>query len=86
MRLATILLLDLLLRQLPAHVAGNPQPNALALAQPVAEAEAQSYTYAPFSGAIYVVGGNGVQFSSASPAQCPANAPQGCGNINVWNW
>jgi len=65
----------------------------LASAEPVADpfpaADPQTFSnYAPFSGAIYIVNGGqgGTQFSSASPAQCPANAPQGCGNINVWNW
>lgn len=44
------------------------------------------YNNAPFSGAIYLVGSNGAQLSSASYAICPNQAPQGCGNIGVWNW
>lgn len=46
----------------------------------------QTYNYYPFSGAIYIVGANGATITSAEAAQCPAAAPQGCGNINVWNW
>jgi len=48
---------------------------------------APSSVYAPFSGAIYIVNpGGGRTFDSASPAICPNNAPQSCGNLNVWNW
>jgi hypothetical protein len=46
----------------------------------------QTYNYYPFSGAIYIVGANGATITSAEAAQCPAEAAQGCGNINVWNW
>ncbi|KAF1984289.1 hypothetical protein K402DRAFT_148243 [Aulographum hederae CBS 113979] len=62
----------------------NPAP--LPEANPAALPEPQTNVYEPFSGAIYVYGGDGQGFSSASPAQCPGNAPQNCGNINVWNW
>lgn len=46
----------------------------------------QTYNYYPFSGAIYIVGTNGAAITSAEAAECPAEAPQGCGNINVYNW
>jgi len=46
----------------------------------------QTYNYYPFSGAIYIVGSGGSTITSASAAQCPAEAPQSCGNINVYNW
>lgn len=70
-----------------------PIPTALAeraakaLPHPEAEAVAQSNYYA-FSGAIYIVGANGqtLPLNAASPAYCPNQAPQGCGNIGVWNW
>jgi hypothetical protein len=45
--------------------------------------------YYAFSGAIYIVGSGGESLSglnAASPAYCPNNAPQSCGNIQVWNW
>lgn len=45
--------------------------------------------YYAFSGAIYIVGSNGQSLSglnAASPAYCPNQAPQSCGNIGVWNW
>src|SRR3978361_2016585 len=68
-----------------------PAPEAFPAPTPVANAiaEAQTYnTYAPFSGAIYIVGAGGVALPAAVPAQCPAAAGsyQGCGNINAWNW
>jgi hypothetical protein len=47
------------------------------------------YNNAPFSGAIYIVGvngANGAALTPASAAWCPNYAPQGCGNIGVWNW
>ncbi|KAF2403658.1 hypothetical protein EJ06DRAFT_466237, partial [Trichodelitschia bisporula] len=54
---------------------------------PAPTPQPQTYnTYAPFSGAIYIVNAAGTSWSSASPALCPANAPQGCGDIGVWNW
>ncbi|KAF2433373.1 hypothetical protein EJ08DRAFT_694654 [Tothia fuscella] len=66
-----------------------PEPEAF----PEAEAEAEPiaarqviYNNAPFSGAVYIVGANGAQLGAASPAYCPNQAPQGCGNIGVWNW
>lgn len=43
-------------------------------------------SYYAFSGAIYIVGPGGVEFTAAEPAECPAEAPQGCSNINVYNW
>ncbi|KAK8195510.1 hypothetical protein IWZ00DRAFT_221555 [Phyllosticta capitalensis] len=43
-------------------------------------------TYAPFSGAIYIVGDGGTQITSASQAQCPANAGQSCSTIGYPNW
>jgi len=46
----------------------------------------QTYNYYPFSGAIYIVGSGGSAITQASAAQCPAEAPQSCGNINVYNW
>lgn len=69
------------------------RPNALtgraaeALAEAKPDAIAQSNYYA-FSGAIYIVGANGqtLPLNAASPAYCPNQAPQGCGNIGVWNW
>jgi len=72
----------------------NPRPDPIPVADPLAqplavpEAAPQQQVYAPFSGAIYIVGadGSGSGFGPASPAQCPANAQQSCGNINVWNW
>jgi len=67
------------------------EPVAVAVAVAVAEPRAKAvrqvvYNNAPFSGAIYIVGANGAQLSSASAALCPNQAPQGCGNIGVWNW
>jgi hypothetical protein len=71
-----------------------PQPEAL----PNAFAELEQfelnkrqtvYTNGPFSGAIYIVGvngANGAALTPASAAWCPNYAPQGCGNIGVWNW
>ncbi|RDI81220.1 hypothetical protein Vi05172_g8833 [Venturia inaequalis] len=71
-----------------------PQPTAIAheieeraaeaFAHPEAEAVPQSY-YA-FSGAVYIVGAGGTTLNAASPAYCPNQAPQGCGNIGVYNW
>jgi hypothetical protein len=43
-------------------------------------------SYYAFSGAIYIIGAGGVEFTAAQPAQCPAEAPQSCANINVYNW
>jgi hypothetical protein len=61
----------------------EPQPEA----QPNAKAVRQVvYNNAPFSGAVYIVGQGGAQLSPASAAWCPNQAPQGCGNIGVWNW
>jgi hypothetical protein len=74
-----------------AEALPDPTPAAEAFAAPVPVAEAlpdpdgTSNIYAPFSGAIYIIDGSGVQFSAAQPAVCPAGL-QGCGNINVWNW
>lgn len=69
-----------------------PQPTGIALevrtaeafANPEAEAVPQNY-YA-FSGAVYIVGAGGQTLNAASPAYCPNQAPQGCGNIGVYNW
>lgn len=71
-----------------AAPAANALPVPTADAAPEGEAIAarQVYNYAPFSGAIYIVGANGAQLSQASAALCPNQAPQGCGNIGVWNW
>lgn len=75
----------------------DPAPEAFPELLEVAEAGAgalpfedlearQSYNYYAFSGAIYIVGANGAPITQAEAAQCPEEAPQGCGNINVWNW
>jgi hypothetical protein len=65
----------------------EPFPGALAEAEPDALGTRQIlYNNAPFSGAIYIVGANGAQLTPASAAWCPNYAPQGCGNIGVWNW
>lgn len=42
--------------------------------------------YAPFSGAIYIVGADGVQISAASPAYCPQYAALSCSGIGYPNW
>lgn len=54
-------------------------------AQPIEDLETRQSYYA-FSGAIYIVGAGGEEFTGAEPAECPAAAPQGCANINVYNW
>jgi hypothetical protein len=54
-------------------------------AQLIEDLETRQSYYA-FSGAIYIVGAGGEQFTAAEPAECPAAAPQGCANINVYNW
>jgi hypothetical protein len=66
----------------------DPFPEAVAEAAPDALNARQVYNNAPFSGAIYIVGvnANGVPLTPASAAWCPNYAPQGCGNIGVWNW
>lgn len=53
-----------------------------------AEAKAVPQSYYAFSGAVYIVGSGGqsLPLNAASPAYCPNQAPQGCGNIGVWNW
>jgi hypothetical protein len=43
-------------------------------------------SYYAFSGAVYIVGSGGEEFTAAEPAQCPAEVPQACANINVYNW
>jgi hypothetical protein len=63
-----------------------PIPNAKGVPEAQRIEARQVYNYAPFSGAIYIVGANGAQLSQASAALCPNQAPQGCGNIGVWNW
>jgi hypothetical protein len=72
---------------LPTPIAALAGRSAEALPNPEADAEAQSNYYA-FSGAVYIVGANGqtLPLNAASPAYCPNQAPQGCGNIGVWNW
>lgn len=42
--------------------------------------------YAPFSGAIYIVGADGTQISQASPAYCPQYAALSCSGIGYANW
>jgi hypothetical protein len=70
----------------PTPVAA-PEPVPEALPDAEADPDAQTYyNYSPFSGAIYIVGADGAGFSQASPAICPNQAPQGCGNINIYNW
>jgi hypothetical protein len=66
----------------------EPLPEAAAEAAPDALDARQVYNNAPFSGAIYIVGvnTNGAALTPASAAWCPNYAPQGCGNIGVWNW
>jgi hypothetical protein len=51
----------------------------------IEELEARQSYYA-FSGAIYIVGADGVEFTAAEPVQCPSEAPQGCTDINVYDW
>jgi len=51
----------------------------------IEELEARQSYYA-FSGAVYIIGAGGEEFTAAQPAQCPAEASQNCGNINVYNW
>ena len=74
---------------LKAAAKGSSQGPPAALSerspQPEAEAHPQGNYYA-FSGAVYIVGSNGQQLNAASPAYCPNQAPQSCGNIGVWNW
>ncbi|KAF2092652.1 hypothetical protein NA57DRAFT_49860 [Rhizodiscina lignyota] len=53
---------------------------------PNAHPIAQTNVNAPWSGGVYVVGADGSTFSQAAPAICPNDAPQNCGNINIWNW
>lgn len=73
--------------------AAPPRPTAAPEAVPklvdaaisIKELEARQYYYT-FSGAIYIVGANGEEITAAEPAECPAEAPQGCGNINAYNW
>ncbi|KAF2674671.1 hypothetical protein BT63DRAFT_449661 [Microthyrium microscopicum] len=68
------------------HVTAEPNAESEPALDKLIEREAQSNIYAPFSGAIYIVGPQGSTLTNAAAAQCPANAPQNCGNINVWNW
>lgn len=69
-----------------------PQPTAIVLegrtAEALADPEAVPQSYYAFSGAVYIVGAGGqtLPLNAASPAYCPNQAPQGCGNIGVWNW
>ncbi|KAF2137665.1 uncharacterized protein K452DRAFT_291480 [Aplosporella prunicola CBS 121167] len=42
--------------------------------------------YAPFSGAIYIIGADGYQITGASPAVCPNYASESCNSIGYWNW
>lgn len=67
-----------------------PQPTAIVLEERAAEAEADPeavpQSYYAFSGAVYIVGADGQALNAASPAYCPNQAPQGCGNIGVYNW
>lgn len=42
--------------------------------------------YAPFSGAIYIVGADGVQITAASPAYCPQYAGLSCSGIGYASW
>ncbi|KAK7533744.1 uncharacterized protein J3D65DRAFT_631188 [Phyllosticta citribraziliensis] len=70
-----------------------PEAKAEAGAEADPEADPQSATvnnngntYAPFSGAIYIVGDGGTQITSASQAQCPANAGQSCSSIGYPNY
>ncbi|KAF2089369.1 hypothetical protein K490DRAFT_54982 [Saccharata proteae CBS 121410] len=42
--------------------------------------------YAPFSGAIYIIGNNGEQITGASPAQCPSYAESSCSSIGYSDW
>lgn len=60
---------------------GVRKPKRAAIPNPSAQTDGYQYT-----GGVYVVGADGSQFSQAAPAICPANAPQSCGNIAVWNW
>lgn len=57
----------------------------LCIADP--EADPQQYTnYAPFSGAIYIVGPGGQQVSTTDANVCPNYASVSCSNINQPSW
>jgi hypothetical protein len=78
---------------LASLVSANPwpapaaAPAAAAFPAPSPNPEAQTYnTYAPFSGAIYIVGAGGSQFSAALPAPCPMGGYQGCVGIGAYSW
>lgn len=76
-------------RELQAHEHGSIlAQNALEarVGPAINEDLVERQNYYAFSGAVYIVEGNGQQLNAASPAYCPAQAPQGCGNIGVWNW
>jgi hypothetical protein len=71
-----------------ARPAAYPRPIPLPKPTAVSNPDPQTINiYGPFSGAIYIVPASGSQaYSPASPAQCPNYAPEGCGNINQYNW
>lgn len=55
---------------------------ALSLAAP----EPQTYTYAPFSGAIYLIAPNGQTISTESADMCPSYASVSCSTIGQPSW
>ena len=54
----------------------------LSLAAP----EPQTYTYAPFSGAIYLIAPNGQTVSTESADMCPTYASVSCSTIGQPSW
>ncbi|OCK78359.1 hypothetical protein K432DRAFT_95949 [Lepidopterella palustris CBS 459.81] len=56
--------------------------SSLVLASP----ETQQYTYAPFSGAIYIVSPNGQQINTEATGMCPSYASESCSSIGQPSW
>ncbi|OCL07938.1 hypothetical protein AOQ84DRAFT_222418 [Glonium stellatum] len=52
----------------------------------LAAPEPQTYTYAPFSGAIYLVAPNGQTVSTESADVCPSYASVSCSTIGQPSW
>jgi len=48
--------------------------------------EPQTYTYAPFSGAIYLIAPNGQTVNTASADMCPSYASVSCSSIGQPSW
>ncbi|PVI05146.1 hypothetical protein DM02DRAFT_127848 [Periconia macrospinosa] len=72
--------------RLPSYFCGAfPLLISSAFANP--DAEPQTYSNnAPFSGAIYIVDGNGQHVTTQSSNLCPNTASISCGDINQWGW